>query len=105
MGHYVGLPGVRGRLTPGKKHFQNTVSGLLRNLRGGRGGRITSIAGDHGSLTVWIDDKGDYRGNFCRFGSVLADCHVTTKKALGDFARVWYASTLKPIAPSGEGRS
>lgn len=77
---YVGLDGVRGgKLNPRGKHMARTAAGLMAILKKGR---ICSAAGDNGSVTVWRDDKGQYRCEFSRWLSCVDSQVFTTKAAV-----------------------
>lgn len=59
---YVGLAGV----TAGKRLQGPSVDTVEEALDALKSNRVASNDGDHGSVTVWIDDAGAYRGGFTR---------------------------------------
>lgn len=63
---FSGMPGVRARRIKGP--LVNSISGFMAAL--GKH-RLCSAAGDHGSVTVYRDDDGNYRCWFQRFHSTV----------------------------------
>jgi hypothetical protein len=81
----VGLPGVKGG-TIKDVRCANTVSGAMRVLRTDR---AVTGAGDHGAWTVWEDDKGKLRCDFCRFHRTVNEATFTKKKDVEAWLREW----------------
>lgn len=73
-----GLPGVRGR---GKLRalMVSSVAGVFNALKTYR---ACSMAGDHGSISVYIDDTGSYRAYFSQWMSIKASVATTSKAEL-----------------------
>ena len=68
------------------KQFFRSVTAGLRLLKTER---VAVSAGDHGSVIIWIDDSGKYRGSFSKFFTTVDSICVSTKKDLAVWLREW----------------
>lgn len=73
----AGLPGVRKKTV--KAAWAHTPAAFVRALAKHR---AATGARDNGAINVWIDDKKQFRGSFCRYYSVVSDGTFKSKAAL-----------------------
>lgn len=80
-----GLPGVRKR----EVEFLSvhSINGVFRALKLCR---FVSAASDYGAVTVWIDDKGDLRAEFCRYRILYSEVQPETKASLKRWLKEWF---------------
>lgn len=83
MGILSGLPGVRGDL---EAEFASSVTGALDAIKHCR---AVTGAGEHGAWSLWVDDDGMYRCEFCRFFRVMDSQIFRRKKDVRAWLRVW----------------
>jgi hypothetical protein len=80
----TGLPGIR------RKHVEaawaRSPSGFLKGLGTQR---ACTFASDHGSISVWIDDRGKYWCCFCRFRCIVDQNIVSSKAAVRRWLVEW----------------
>lgn len=86
MAHFTGLAGVRQKKIAGVL-VNRTISAFMTAIKKHR---VASAAGDMGAITLWRDDRGQLRGAFCRYLSVLSEEQFTSQAA----ARRWLSSWL-----------
>ncbi len=88
MGEFQGLEGVEGAIDYfGKDQFFKSVSAGIRLLKTKYKAMMSS--GDHGSITIWIDDAGKYRGAFSRWQVTSGHVVCSTKKELSEWLKEW----------------
>jgi len=88
MGILCGLEGVAEKeieCTFDKQFFRSVTGGLkiLSDYK------AAISAGDNGSITIWIDDIGKYRGSFHRNLITLNSVETSTKKGLREWLSKW----------------
>lgn len=88
---YHSLPGVAGGKLKGT--MSQSASGVIAALRQCR---VTSAAGDHGSLTAWIDDDSAYRAAFHRWQVTKAEGVFTSQAALRACLKSWWPALRDP---------
>ena len=84
MPELVGLPGIKRKVMPCKM-VRNITAALTVTRR-----MATTAANDNGSISVWIDDAGNYRADFCRYLCTKGSGAFTSKSALRDWLRDWW---------------
>lgn len=84
MATLAGLPGVKETLET--NGYQDSVTGFLNALKSQR---AATGAGDHGSVTVWIDDDGQFRCAFTRFCSIVNTQIFEHKKQIKAWLTEW----------------
>jgi hypothetical protein len=88
---FSGLNGIRrGRA---KGVMVNSVTGFMSALRKHR---VATDAGDHGAITVWRDDAGNYQGAFTRWHSTIDHKGFPTKTALRKWLVEWFPKMREP---------
>jgi hypothetical protein len=87
MARYVGLPGVKGGVLESDASFKKSVSGFIRGLTPTN--RVVSGACDYGAITVWRDDDGMYRADFCRRMIVIDGIVVKKKVTVAKWLKTW----------------
>lgn len=80
------LPGVRG----GKLRGPFAVKSPNAFLRELETYRVVSDAGDHGSVTVWRDDSGAFRCEFCRWCATVESKIFTSKASVRRWLATWH---------------
>lgn len=73
----TGMPDFTGSVMCPKR-FSNAVEAI----RGLKKARAKTTADDHGSITVWYDDNGFYRGERYIYRQTVSTVKVKTAKAL-----------------------
>jgi hypothetical protein len=79
MVEFSGLPGIRRKKVNAEWVARHTPTGFFAALEKAR---VATAASDAGSVTVYIDDDGQYRCYFSRYGSESDDIMTTSKAAV-----------------------
>lgn len=82
MAHFEGLEGVEGGELEGP-----IVMGGRAAMKALTRHRIVSGCGDNGAWTVWQDDKGAYRCDFCRHRKTINAAVFTSKSKVLDWLK------------------
>lgn len=88
---FGGMPGVKRKTIKGP--MASSVNGFAVALRKHR---LCSAAGDHGSVTVYVDDAGGYRCWFQRFHATVDAQTYKTKASV----RKWLVEWLPRMSAS-----
>lgn len=83
MPMFSGMPGVK---KPLEGPLVGSVSAMVRGLSKHR---IVSSAGDDGSVTAYVDDKGVLRATFCRYRSMIDGGTFKSKAELRRWLIEW----------------
>jgi len=81
---FSGMPGVKRKRIKGP--IVDSVSAFLLALRKHR---LCSAAGDHGSVTVYVDDDGAFRCTFQRWHSTIDEQTYATKAQVKAWLVKW----------------
>ena len=85
MPELTGLPGVKRKTVPCK--MVRSITAALTVTRK----MATTAANDNGSISVWINDAGSYRADFCRYLCTKGSIETKSKTALREWLREWWS--------------